>query len=45
MPAKDISAFFKYYHEYKAYSHYQGNTFAFGLIYTLRIPKPPAPHP
>jgi hypothetical protein len=45
LPAKEISAFFKYYREYKAYSHFQGNTIVFGGTYTFRIPKPPAHKP
>jgi hypothetical protein len=45
MPAKEISAFFKYYHEYRAYSHFQGNTIVFGGTWTFRIPKPPAHKP
>jgi hypothetical protein len=42
---KDITAFFKYYHEYQAYSHFQGNTMVFGGTWTFRIPKPQAHKP
>ena len=41
LPVKNLSPFFKYEHEYKAYSHTLGNTIVFGLGWTLRIPKPP----
>jgi hypothetical protein len=40
LPAKDLSAFFKYYDEYSAKARPQGRTFVFGLSWTLRIPKP-----
>ena len=39
-PGKGVSAFFKYYDEYRALSHPQGRTFVFGFTWTLRIPKP-----
>ncbi len=40
LPAKNLSLFFKYEHEYKSYSHTLGNTLVFGGAWTLRIPKP-----
>jgi hypothetical protein len=43
LPAKHIVGFFKYYHEYKAYSHYQGDTLVFGGTWTFLIPRPVAP--
>jgi hypothetical protein len=43
LPAKDISAFFKYYDEYRALARPQGRTFVFGFSWTLRIPKPTPP--
>jgi hypothetical protein len=42
-PTKHITAFFKYYDEYKAYSHYQGDTIVFGGTWTFLIPRPPPP--
>jgi hypothetical protein len=42
-PAKHLSFFFKYEHEYKSYSHTLGNTIVFGGAWTLAIPKPAAP--
>jgi hypothetical protein len=43
-PGKGLTGFFKYFDEYRALSHPQGRTYAFGLSWTLRIPKPqPAP--
>jgi len=39
VPAKNISVFFKGYHEYSASSHLLGNTFTFGGAWTLAIPK------
>ena len=36
----DWNVFFKYEHEYKANAHPQGTTIVFGVVYTLRIPKP-----
>jgi hypothetical protein len=43
LPAKHITAFFKYYDEYKAHSHYQGDTIVFGGTWTFLIPRPPPP--
>jgi len=43
LPAKDLSAFFKYYDEYRALARPQGRTFVFGFSWTLRIPKPEPP--
>jgi hypothetical protein len=43
LPAKHLAGFFKYYHEYEAYSHFQGSTIVFGASWTLPIPKP-TPH-
>jgi hypothetical protein len=40
MPAKNLALWFKYEHEYEAYSHTLGNTIVFGGSWTLRIPKP-----
>ena len=40
LPAKNLSFFFKYEHEYKSYSHTLGNTIVFGGGWTLPIPKP-----
>jgi hypothetical protein len=40
LPAKNLSAFFKYYDEYSAKARPQGRTIDFGLLWTLRIPKP-----
>src|SRR5271154_1577466 len=40
VPARDLSAFFKYYDEYSAKARPQGRTFVFGFSWTLRIPKP-----
>jgi hypothetical protein len=46
LPAKNLSFFFKGYHEYTAYSSFVGNTFTYGLAWTLKIPKPaPPPKP
>ncbi len=42
LPAKQVTVFFKYYDEYKAYSHYQGDTIVFGGTWTFLIPRPPA---
>src|SRR5271163_2977978 len=39
LPAKDLSAFFKYYDEYSAKARPQGRTIVFGFSWTLRIPK------
>jgi hypothetical protein len=38
MPAKNLALFFKYEHEYDAYSHTLGNTIVFGGSWTLPIP-------
>jgi hypothetical protein len=43
LPAKDLSAFFKYYDEYHAIARPQGRTIVFGFSWTLRIPKPEPP--
>jgi hypothetical protein len=43
LPAKNLTFYFKGYHEYTAYSHFVGNTFTYGLAWTLRIPKPAPP--
>jgi hypothetical protein len=43
LPAKDLSAFFKYYDEYHALARPQGRTIVFGFSWTLRIPKPQPP--
>ena len=43
LPAKNLAGFFKFYHEYEAYSHYQGNTLVFGATWSFLIPKPPPP--
>jgi hypothetical protein len=45
LPAKNLSAFFKYYDEYRALARPQGRTFVFGFSWTLRIPKPEPPPP
>jgi hypothetical protein len=43
LPAKNLSFYFKGEHEYTAYSHTVGNTFVYGLAWTLKIPKPAPP--
>jgi hypothetical protein len=43
LPMKNLSFYVKGEHEYTAYSHFVGNTFVFGGVWTLRIPKPPPP--
>jgi hypothetical protein len=43
LPAKNIAAFFKYYHEYAASAHFEGTTISFGGTWTFRIPKPAPP--
>jgi len=43
--AKDLAFVFKYYDEYRAKARPQGRTIAFGLSWTLRIPKPQAAKP
>lgn len=40
MPEKNLALWFKYEHEYAAYSHTLGTTIVFGGSWTLRIPKP-----
>lgn len=40
LPKKNLALFFKYEHEYAAYSHTLGNTLVFGGSWTLRIPEP-----
>jgi len=45
LPAKNLNFYFKYYWEYSAKSHPLGNTAAFGVAWTFRIPKPPPPKP
>ena len=45
LPAKHLSFFFKYEHEYKSYSTTLGNTIVFGGGWTLAIPKLAAPNP
>jgi len=43
LPAKALSAFFKYYDEYRALARPKGRTIVFGFSWTLRIPKPQPP--
>jgi hypothetical protein len=43
LPAKHLTAFFKYYDEYRALARPQGRTIVFGFSWTLQIPKAPAP--
>jgi hypothetical protein len=43
MPAKALNLTFKYYWEYSAKARPIGNTCAFGITYTFRIPKPQPP--
>ncbi len=43
LPAKSLSLYFKGYHEYTAYSHFVGSTFAFGGVWTFGKPKPAPP--
>jgi hypothetical protein len=43
LPMKNLSFYFKGEHEYTSYSSFVGNTFVYGLAWTLRIPKPPPP--
>ena len=45
LPMKNLTFYVKGEHEYTAYSHFVGNTFVYGLAWTLRIPKPLAPKP
>jgi hypothetical protein len=42
LPARNLSFFFKGYHEYSASTHTLGTTFCFGGAWTLAIPKPTA---
>lgn len=42
-PPKGLSVFFKYYWEYKSYSHSIGDTVSFGLNWTLADEKRPKP--
>ncbi len=44
-PAQGVSLFFKYANEYRALARPEGRTVAFGVSYTLRIPKPQQPTP
>ena len=44
-PVKNLALYFKYEHEYLAYSHTLGNTIVFGGTYTWRHPKPQPPKP
>jgi hypothetical protein len=39
LPARNLSAFFKYYDDYRALACPQGRTIVFGFTWTLRIPK------
>lgn len=39
-PVKNLALYFKYEHEYQAYSHTLGNTLVFGGTYTWLHPKP-----
>jgi hypothetical protein len=43
LPAKNFSLFFKFEHQYRAFSSTLGNTTVFGGAWTLRIPKPAPP--
>ena len=45
LPAKALNFFFKFEDEYRAFARPEGRTIAFGLSYTLRIPKPEHPVP
>jgi hypothetical protein len=46
LPMKNLNFYVKGEHEYTAYSHFVGNTFVYGLAWTLRIPRPaPPPKP
>jgi hypothetical protein len=45
LPAKNLSAFFKYYDEYRALARPEGRTIDFGFSWTLQIPKPAPPAP
>jgi hypothetical protein len=39
LPPRNLILYFKYEHEYLAYSHTLGNTIAFGAAWTLNVPK------
>jgi len=39
LPPKHLNFFFKFYDEYSAKAHPEGRTIAFGLAWTLKIPK------
>jgi hypothetical protein len=43
LPMKNLNFYVKGEHEYTAYSAFVGNTFVYGLAWTLRIPKPAPP--
>jgi hypothetical protein len=43
LPAKNLTAFFKYLDEYRALARPQGRTIAFGFSWTWRIPKAEPP--
>lgn len=45
LPMKALSAFFKYYDEYRALARPEGRTIVFGFSWTLQIPKPQAAKP
>ncbi len=45
LPAKSLSAFFKYENEFTAKARPEGRLFVFGFSWTLRIPKPQPPPP
>ncbi|HEX8814116.1 MAG TPA: transporter [Terriglobales bacterium] len=45
LPAKNLTAFFKYYDEYSAKARVEGRTFVFGGSWTFRIPKAQAAKP
>ena len=40
---RDWNVFLKYEKEYEANAHPKGTTIVFGVVYTLRIPKPVEP--
>ena len=44
LPTKNLNFYVKGEHEYTAYSHFVGNTFTYGLAWTLKIPRPSPPH-
>jgi hypothetical protein len=43
LPAKSVSLFFKFEHEYSATTHTLGNTTVFGVAWTIKYPKPEPP--